>query len=177
MLKQSLLLHAEYNQWMNARLFKTVSKLDDQQISKDQGAFFGSIIGTLNHLMVGDLIWLRRFSTTSGGEILAQQLSLYPVPKGLNDTLYHELAHFSDQRNLLDQQIISWLELLPEQVLAQPLQYKNTKGESSRRSLALLIQHLFNHQTHHRGQITTLLSQQGVDMGATDLLMLIAEDD
>lgn len=171
----TLRLMAQYNQWMNETLYTAASGLTSEQLCQDQGAFFGSVLGTLNHLMVGDIIWLQRFAAHPAAYEALANLHHIPKPAALNAILFDDFEELQMQRELLDQMIIDWsYELLPEQ-LSYPLPYQNTQGITSTRPFGMLLQHLFNHQTHHRGQVTTLLSQLGMDIAITDLLALIPE--
>lgn len=171
----NLRLLAQYNQWMNETLYNAVQGLSEEQLRADQGAFFGSVLGTLNHLLVGDIIWLQRFATHPANYDALANLHHIPRPGALNEILFDDLMELQMERELLDQLMIDWsYELQPEQ-LSIPLPYKNTQGIESTRPFGMLVLHLFNHQTHHRGQLTTLLSQMGMDIAITDLLALIPE--
>ncbi len=169
------LMMARYNRWMNEKLFAIAAGLDEQALRCDRGAYFGSILGTLNHVMTGDVLWLKRFA---GHEALAQPLALLQevrAPSRLNDELFDDLPSLWQYRRRLDAALIEVAEIVgglpPDTVLS----YCSMKGMPARRSLQALAIHLFNHQTHHRGQATTLLKQAGIDPGETDLLMLIPE--
>jgi uncharacterized damage-inducible protein DinB len=148
---------AEYNQWMNQNLYAICAEIPDAQRREDRGAFFRSVHGTLNHLLVGDRIWMGRFTGT-------------PFVAQVSDELYHDFSELQEQRQLTDRQILDWAQQLPPDWLEQPLTYTSAVGNVTR-SLPrwLLVTHMFNHQTHHRGQLTTLLYQMGHDPGVTDL--------
>jgi len=172
---EHLRLLAHYNQWMNERLFRTAAGLDAGQLAADRGAFFGSILGTLNHLMVGDVIWLKRFATHPAKHASLDSLRTTEMPKPLDQILFGEMGQLGEERARLDEMIRAWTEELTNVDLDHMLDYRNTKGVRSIKRFGSLALHLFNHQTHHRGQVTTLLSQQGLDMGVTDLLVLIPD--
>ncbi len=166
-------LLADYNLWMNDKVYAAAGRLSPEAVWADRGAFFGSIGGTLEHLVVGDTIWLKRFAAhPAAGAALAGVVALAD-PKGLADVQFGEIARLRERRRLLDDAMIAWTAGLSDRDLDDPLSYRNTKGVAATRSHGLLIQHLFNHQTHHRGQVTTLLSQAGEDVGETDLLALV----
>jgi len=173
----NLRLMAQYNQWMNDTLYTAASGLSDEQLRAERGAFFGSILATLNHLMVGDIIWLQRFASHPADYESLAHLHRIPPPPALNAILFDEFDELQMQRELLDQLIVDWCDELKTEHLSHPLSYQNTQGVPSTRPFGMLVQHLFNHQTHHRGQVTTLLSQQGMDIAITDLLALIPEVD
>lgn len=152
---------ARYNHWFNQRLYAACATLDDAQRKEDRGAFFGSIHATLNHILLGDRLWMGRFT----GEP-------FPV-SGLDQELYADFAALSQAREQEDQRIIHWVEGLSEADLAATLCYESVVSPGPRTyPLWFAVSHFFNHQTHHRGQITTLLSQAGVDFGVTDLIWL-----
>ncbi|UAW98565.1 DinB family protein [Halopseudomonas nanhaiensis] len=169
-------LLADYNQWMNAKVYEAAAQLDEAELTRDRGAFFGSILGTLNHILVADTIWLQRFAKHPRCHTLLQQVSELPSPAGLDQMLFDDLAELARQRSWMDRQIIDWVQALTDDDLELVLSYHNTKGVAAGKRFSSLMLHLFNHQTHHRGQVTTLLSQAGVDVGVTDLLALIPDE-
>jgi uncharacterized damage-inducible protein DinB len=166
-------LLAQYNQWMNEKLYQAAASLPVAELSPDRGAFFGSILGTLNHLVVGDTIWLKRFAAHPGRHAALDPVRHLPMPAALDQLLFADLASLAQRRQALDMVILEWVNSLSDTDLAHSLAYNNTKGEAFRRRFSALLLHFFNHQTHHRGQVTTLLSQAGQDIGTTDLLTLI----
>lgn len=95
------------------------------------------------------------------------------LPKKLDETLFEDIGLLREQRLKVDEAILAFATALSSEVLSTDLSFLDTSGVPHTKNFGQLIQHLFNHQTHHRGQITTLLSQRGVDVGATDLLELI----
>ena len=169
MLADNYRLMAEYNQWMNRKLLDAAGQLTKAELKRDSGAFFHSILGTLNHLMVGDIIWLQRFAGHPAGAAL-QGIKDLPCPTTLSQILHDDLSELAPRRRWLDDCITEFCGGLSDADLAYELEYRNTKGVVHNRRFAYLLQHLFNHQTHHRGQLSTLLSQRGVDIGETDLL-------
>ncbi len=163
---------AEYNQWMNARLYAAAASLPLDELRHDRGAFFGSLLGTLNHIMVGDTLWLQRHAKHPAGFPLLDPIRAITPPTSLTQPLFDDFAAMQAHRHRLDQLIVDWAGSITESDLDHLLDYRNSKGENRRQFFALLM-HFFNHQTHHRGQATTLLSQAGVDIGDTDLLVCI----
>ncbi len=168
---------ADYNYRMNRQIYQTSDKLKKEELQKDVGAFFGSVLGSLNHILVGDLIWLTRFSTFSNDFKSLKKLNKYPEPRKLNDVLYAEFAELYKARNEIDLIIKSWVkDEIKEDFFDHNLTYSNTKGIVSSRCFGELISHFFNHQTHHRGQISTILYQFGYDIGVTDFLIDIPDN-
>ncbi|GEK10627.1 DinB family protein [Pseudoalteromonas peptidolytica] len=172
-MKSHFELMADYNCWMNERMFEAIAELSDIELHQPRGAFFSSIIGSLNHILVADVIWLKRFSTSSHQFKTLHPLLDMTIPSKLDDLLYDEFATLRAARVAMDEIIINFVEEVTDEVLATELHYQNTKGKTFARKLSLLLLHLFNHQTHHRGQVTTLLNQIDIDMGETDLLARI----
>lgn len=165
-------LLAGYNVRMNRQVYAAAASLNEEDLSADAGAFFGSILGTLNHLLVADLIWLRRFVAHSPDYASLRALAELPRPTRLDEQLYPRLGALSSARSLVDEALLVWTaEELQAEDLMKPLAYGNTRGEPATRNFGELVMHLFNHQTHHRGQVSTLLSQRGVDIGCTDFLI------
>ncbi|WP_372740208.1 DinB family protein [Neptunomonas sp.] len=175
-LKDHFELLAAYNQWMNSKVYEAAGHLGAKELAKDRGAFFSSILGTLNHILVGDTIWLKRFATHPSCMSSLREVANLPNPNRLDQIIFEDFAALSEQRAWLDGQIISWVGELSERDLDLVLSYHNTKGVPANKRFSSLVFHFFSHQTHHRGQVSALLSQAGEDIGVTDLLALIAEE-
>lgn len=176
MIKSNFEIMASYNALMNKKICDCISITSDDVLWENRKAFFGSILGTLNHLMVGDLIWLNRLNQHPSYPIGFKALELlqeFPMPTKLSQILYDDKQGFSRNRQALDQIIIRFIEELDENDYSKNLIYQNTNNDTFNKPFSMLLQHLFNHQTHHRGQVTTLLSQIDIDIGETDLLMFI----
>lgn len=169
-------LMSQYNQWMNNQVYEAAAHLSPEKLSEDKGAFFGSILGTLNHLMVADIIWLKRFSVHPAHHLALDKIRTVAHPTSLTQILYSQFPELATERRKLDETIITWCNQLTEFDLQYNLPYKNMKGQPAVKVFGSLILHLFNHQTHHRGQVTTLLFQEGLDVGVTDLLAIIPND-
>jgi uncharacterized damage-inducible protein DinB len=167
---------AGYNEWMNARMYETAAKLSPEELSRDRGAFFGSIMGTLNHLVVGDVLWLKRFAAHPSRPAALEPIRALPQPAALNQILFTELPALAERRRSIDAAIKAWADGLKAEDLEHVLDYTNTRGVRSTKRFGSLLVHFFNHQTHHRGQASTLLFQAGQDIGATDLLVLIPNE-
>ena len=172
---ETAVLMARYNGWMNQKLYEAAATLPPEQLMRDAGAFFGSLFHTLNHIAVADILWLHRLVPTSAHPAQAQALQAFPRPESLRQVLTQQLDELWDCRQRLDVLITDWACGLTQGHLLAPLAYRNMAGEAHAKTLGDLVQHFFNHQTHHRGQATTLLSQAGVDVGLTDLLALIPD--
>lgn len=152
---------AAYNRWMNERLYACCAQVPDETRKRDVGAFFRSIHGTLNHLLLADRIWLGRF------------LGRPYAVRSLDQELYADFDELRRERAATDTVIDEWVASLTEADLAGELSYTSITSPKPRRyPLWFAAAHFFNHQTHHRGQLTTLLMQQGTDPGLTDLIWL-----
>jgi uncharacterized damage-inducible protein DinB len=166
---------AVYNEWMNAKLYAAAGGLSADELALDRNAFFGSIIGTLNHIVVGDTVWLKRFATHPARHASLDPIRALPRPAALNQCLFSKLDELLVRRKMLDTAIRRWAAELSEADLKHVLSYKNMEAKGARKPFAGLLVTFFNHQTHHRGQATTLLSQAGVDVGVTDFVALLPD--
>ena len=159
----SLLTHysmfGRYNGWANTRLYEAAAALSPEQYRADGGAFFKSVHGTLNHLLVTDRIWMKRF--TGEGE----------VPDRLDAILYDNLAELRRARQAEDARIVSYVDGLDEQRIAGTISYRRVSSpEAFEQQLAPALAHWFNHQTHHRGQVHALLTGLAGTAPELDLL-------
>lgn len=152
---------AAYNQWMNQRLYALCAELTDEERKSDRGLFFRSIHGTLNHLLLADRVWLGRF--------IDQPFQV----AGLDQELYADFVELRKAREETDADILDWACSLTNEGLKGVLTYRSLFSPGKRRyEMSVLVAHYFNHQTHHRGQLTTALTQMGKDIGPTDLILL-----
>ncbi|WP_096086134.1 DinB family protein [Agaribacterium haliotis] len=168
-----LRLLAQYNQDMNASFYALADKLSDAQRRQDKGAFFSSVHATLNHLLVGDLLWLKRFAKHEARFDALELLESWPQPQALNQILYIDFAELSRRRKQLDAIIVAFAAELSDAHCRVPLAYINVAGHKVRKNFGDLVLHLFNHQSHHRGQLSVLFSLFELDYGATDLVLCI----
>jgi uncharacterized damage-inducible protein DinB len=161
---QSWQLLAVYNAWMNERLYAVCASLTDEERNRARGAFFKSIHSTLNHILWADLAWMAR---------LADKRYAPAVPFG--DDVFADFEELRSARTSLDAEISDWASTLTEERLQAPHSFVSQVLNVSRvQPTWTFVAHMFNHQTHHRGQLTTLLSQAGIDYGDTDLVLMPA---
>ncbi|MDP3823036.1 MAG: DinB family protein [Burkholderiales bacterium] len=167
-------LLARYNRWLNQRLYAASEQLPDEERKRPRGAFFGSIHGTLNHLVWGDKLWLRRFAA-QGQEFPSLGAGVLDLPEGaVHATIVHaDWAQLRAAREGLDAAIEGFVRDMPPDFPVRTMRYANTKGVQREHPAWQALTHFFNHQTHHRGQVTALLAQAGVDPGITDLIALV----
>ncbi|MGX7744613.1 DinB family protein [Rhodopseudomonas parapalustris] len=137
---------AAYNRWANARLYQAALALPDDVYRRSVGVFFGSLHGTLNHVLVADRIWLKRL--TGVGE----------APTRLDAILFDDLRALAAARAAEDERIIEMIDGHDAAAFAEVVTYATTSGKSFHQPRAEILSHVFNHQTHHRGQAHACLS-------------------
>ena len=147
-MKQHFAMFAAYNRWANQRLYAAARSVPPELYGEDQGAFFGSLNGTLNHLLVTDRIWMRRF--TGDG----------PIHSVLDEVVSDDLAQLAALRVREDTRLVDYVDSLDEAAIAGSFTYRPiTNPAEITQPLGPALAHLFNHQTHHRGQATVLLTR------------------
>lgn len=152
---------ARYNTWQNRSVYDAAGKLTDAQRRENRGAFFGSIHATLNHILWADQMWLARFGAAS-------LPAARTIPEGL--AAFETWDELRGERQRFDAHIQSFADNIDDAALAGDLTwFSASAGREVTASRALLITHLFNHQTHHRGQVNALLTGFGINPGVTDL--------
>jgi uncharacterized damage-inducible protein DinB len=155
---------AAYNAWANDRLYAAAAALPDAAYRQGAGAYFGSLHGTLNHLLVTDRLWLWRLTGT--GE----------APGRLDLILFEELDALRQARTAEDARLEAYVAGLSPEALAASFDYATTSGVAQRQPRAEALAHLFNHQTHHRGQAHAILTRLGVaEPPSLDLLLMQRE--
>ncbi|MBW4581080.1 MAG: DinB family protein [Tildeniella nuda ZEHNDER 1965/U140] len=161
MLVQHFQTLARYNTLANCKLYDACAQLSEAERTCTRPAFFKSIHGTLNHIMVGDRIWVTRFEGGTTPSI------------GLNAILYENFDALRVARVAQDEHIETFAAGLTNEFLAQSIQYVNNQGRQLDDPAALLVAHFFNHQTHHRGQIHDMLTQTNVAPPSLDMHRVI----
>lgn len=167
-------LMARYNDWMNAKIYDAAEHMTADELWRDRGAFFGSIMGTMNHLLVADVIWLKRFGDHPAARPALDAVAAMDRPTALDQVLHSELADLRAARETVDQALLDFSAALDEGAVAGELAYSRIDGQAARMPVQVVLSHLFNHQTHHRGQLSTLFSQAGIDIGVTDVVAFAA---
>jgi uncharacterized damage-inducible protein DinB len=155
-------LMARYNAWQNQSLYNGADRLPDNERKRDCGAFFGSIHGTLCHVLFGDQAWLHRFTGTT----------LAPRAKSIleSTTAISDWEELKRERIAFDRVISDWAQSLDAQsLLGDHTWYSGAIQRDVTRPKWMLVTHMFNHQTHHRGQVHCLLTQAGVKPEDTDI--------
>ena len=159
-------LMARYNMWQNSQLHGLLEVMDEEGLQRDRGAFFGSILATLNHILWGDLSWISRLD---GGE---------PNRVGVADSvsLTADLAGWKLARDRLDRRISLWADGVTDAALQGELRYfSGFTGREMHKPMGLCVVQLFNHQTHHRGQVHAMMTAAGLQAPVTDLPFMPAQ--
>ncbi|MFM2480323.1 DinB family protein [Celerinatantimonas sp. YJH-8] len=174
-MKQQFILMSDYNQWMNNSFFSHLAKMNDNDIYGDKKAFWGSAFNTVSHIFTCDLLWLNRFKEVESDFNLSEALLHFPNPKSNQEHCFSTLAELHQHRIALDAVIIAWVKTITASELTKPLIYQNTAGKKFSEPFASVLLHFFNHQTHHRGQVSTLISQSGDNSYCSDLIVRMRE--
>jgi uncharacterized damage-inducible protein DinB len=176
-------LMAQYNTLMNRGIFDTCASLTDEERKRDLHAFFGSIHRTLNHLLLTDRMQMGRFVGADRMRSLDDAGRVIEI-RSLDQELYEDFTTLRREREKTDAMIEAWTASneITDELLERDMIYDAMSAPGRYRvPMWIAVTHFFNHQTHHRGQITTLLNQLGRDAGVTDLMALhrlkLTEDD
>jgi uncharacterized damage-inducible protein DinB len=157
---------AEYNAEMNRRLYGAAARLSDAERREPRGAFWGTIHGTLNHLLWGDQQWMSRFDNWPKPTVAIKESA----------GLFDDFAALHETRERSDADISRWAAKVDDAWIAEDLVwFSGAAGREMRAPKQLLITHFFNHQTHHRGQVHAMLTAAGQETGDTDLFLLIPQ--
>lgn len=152
-------MFAAYNQWANNAVYAAARELTPEELNRDCGAFFGSLFGTLSHILVADRVWLRRF--TGKG----------PVHSTLNEKPYADFAELEAARIAEDLRILEWIDGLTEEAICGSISYTPiTIPKPITHRFGPAISHFFNHQTHHRGQAHMCFTVLGKPSLSLDLI-------
>jgi len=153
---------AEYNRQTNLELLTILEQQDPALLHKQTGVYFKSILGTLSHILLADIAWLGRIS--SNDDKLRTAVGVLPVavPPEVVDKTWQDLAVYRRARQDVDNSFARLIDAVPEGRVEGTFLYENSKGQAQAKPLWVLLLHLFNHQTHHRGQVATLLDQAGI---------------
>jgi uncharacterized damage-inducible protein DinB len=153
-------MFGRYNAWANGRLYAAAARLSVEQYRADRGAFFKSVHGTLNHLLVTDRVWMQRFTNTGD------------APDRLDAILFETIDELRSAREAEDRRIVDFVDGLDEARIAATIKYRRVSTpEQFEQQLAPALAHWFNHQTHHRGQVHALLTGLVREAPELDLLL------
>ena len=151
---------ARYNHWQNSEMTTALSGMSDQARNLDRGAFFGSIQATISHILWGDTIWISRFD---GGE--GTNLAIADSP-----TITPDYADWLEKRAAMDRRLLDWAGQLRQSDLDGVLNwFSGAAGRDVSQPVAVCLMQMFNHQTHHRGQVHAMVTAAGGKGWTTDL--------
>jgi uncharacterized damage-inducible protein DinB len=149
---------ARFNGWANTRLYESCARLSDVDYKRDRKAFFGSIHNTLNHVLVVDRLFRGRIEGWK------------PEIKALDQILHGDFDALRAARVAEDTAIVRMVDGLDPKRLAQPLKYAFMDGTPAQTQLDVVLVTMFNHQTHHRGQVHAMLTQAGIKPAPMDII-------
>lgn len=149
---------AAYNTWMTDKAYTAAAKLSDAERKEDRGAFFRSVHSTLKHILFADRVWMGRFAGKQ-----------YET-RGMGVDLFENFDELRAAHLSMCDDIAAFAAKVTPEWLGEVLEWTSgSDGITRKRPQWILLSHMFNHQTHHRGQLSTLLTQAGIDIGVTDL--------
>lgn len=164
-----------YNLRINEQLIECCSSLSQQQLTQESHSFFSNIITYWNHILFGDLILLSRLAANKVGGLSVGDFSELPEPESPQDIYHNDFSSLATLRRKVDALIDHYCMTLTNEECDEFISYTSTEGQVINKAVAEVTQHLFNHQTHHRGQLTCWLSQLGIDYGCMDLPVVVSE--
>lgn len=155
---------ARYNAWQNKQIATVLEPVPQAVLLVDRRAFFGSIFGTLNHILWGDMMWMNRFDESCPKPAVGADKHTELTPT---------IAVWSAERFRMDAQIAAWTKSLRAMDLKGDLSwYSGMTGKTLSMPRALCVAHMFNHQTHHRGQVHAMMTAAGLDAPVTDIVFM-----
>lgn len=169
-MKDTFVLLADYNAVTNRELLEILRGVPEEDLSRDLGSYFASILGIANHILVSDVSWLERFSKALPElSSVGKDLPTFELTK-LTDVIWPDLDSFSPVREHVDGVIGQAFQALPEERFTAVLRYQNWRGQEQEKIAWRAFLHFFNHQTHHRGQISVLLDRLSVKNDYSNLI-------
>lgn len=174
-LARNFTMMAHYNQRVNRQLMALCLTLPEEKLKQQTNSFFPNVLSYWNHILFGDLILLGRMASLEVAGLSPELFDTLPTPKSPTDIYSESISELAELRERVDVLILNYCTNLSEQNCAAMLSYTTTEGQNVTKAVADVIQHMFNHQTHHRGQLTCILSQFGLDYGCMDLPVVVSE--
>ena len=169
-MKDALMLFAEYNRKVNEEMLLILKTVTPERLLETGNYYYSSVMGLLNHIMLGDIIWLRRFADNFAPvSYFNEKLKGYQFT-ALNIILFDTVEALLKHREKLDGYLTELVHALTEEDLARTVNYNDFHGVPQQKHAYAMLLHVFNHQTHHRGEITLLLDEMGVDNDYSNLV-------
>jgi len=163
-MKAHFTVMAAYNRWANERLYDAAGRLSPAEFAAPRIGFFPSLLKTLNHILVGDTVWMGRLEGSG-----------HPGVISLDQVLHDGFAALRTARIALDKRIVLFIETLAPPRLAEVLVYRTMSGEPMQTRIDQILAHFFNHQTHHRGQAHAMLSSTEIAPPSLDLIYFLRD--
>ena len=159
---------ARYNERANREMYQILATLTDKARKKEAGSWFGSIHGILNHLLICDINWLKRYRALSPESPVLTDPRLDPPNLSWKHDLHDEFANLRQTRTLVDERICAWFAEFPIDQYDKSFQYRDSVGVLRKATAGEAFEFLFLHQTHHRGQISQILDNMGLNNNFAD---------
>jgi uncharacterized damage-inducible protein DinB len=167
-IKQSVLNRARYNERVNREMYAILSVLTDRARKQEAGSWFRSIHGILNHLIICDLNWLKRYRALSPGSPVLTDPRLDPPNLSWEHDLHDNFAGLRADRTIVDERICAWFEEFPVSRYDEVFEYHDSTGNARHATAGAAFEFLFLHQTHHRGQVSQILDSMGLSNNFAD---------
>ena len=176
-IKQSFLNLARYNERANREMYEVLSVLTGRARKKEAGSWFGSIHGILNHIIICDLNWLKRYWALSPDSPVLTDPRLDPPNLSWEHDLHDNFADLWEDRTMVDERIRAWFEEIPAARYDDVFEYQDSVGNRRNAVAGAAFEFLFMHQTHHRGQISQILDSMGISNNFADNLAYLKIND
>jgi uncharacterized damage-inducible protein DinB len=163
-------LLARYNRDANIVLLDLLSGVSSDELCRERGSYFGSIQGILDHIIAGDINWLRRFRELFGKDEPLNRDRLLPAGHEWTLYVFPGFGEYSRARSEVDAVFIDWIRIADTSRFGEVLRYKDSHGNARRYYFREILDHVFNHQTHHRGQVSQILDEMGVKHDFSNIL-------
>jgi uncharacterized damage-inducible protein DinB len=161
-LKQTFLNLARYNERVNREMYAVLSALTGRARRQEAGSWFGSIHGILNHIIICDFNWLKRYRALSPESPVLTDPRLDPPGLSWEHDLHDSFAGLRGDRAIVDERIGAWFEAFPAERYDEDFEYQDSVGTLRQAKAGAAFEFLFLHQTHHRGQISQILDSMGL---------------
>jgi len=166
-------LLARYNKEINSAMYAILAPLSDDERKSASGSFFTSIHGILNHILASDLAWLNRFRTLNSESAALSDPAASNAGVTWGKEMYGNFDDLSAHRAAVDAVIVRWIDELPEERLTEVLRYQDFRGNTRQYVMWMAMDHFFNHQTHHRGAISQILDEKGVENDYSNIIYIL----
>ncbi len=175
-LKERFVRLARYNERANAEMYEALAHVTDRVRSRDAGSWFGSIHGILNHVIISDIHWLRRYRALAPGSQALSDPCLDPPNLTWDDPLHDDFAALAAHRTAVDSVIKAWFEEFPQSRHGEVFEYRDSSGSLQSVVACDAFDFLFVHQAHHRGQVSHILDTLGVANNWADNMRFLSRE-